>query len=77
LLGVEPDHVPEVDEEIAEELSERDEIAGASGHRVPKNGFDDDETLGEELVSDGINEAAHDQMLEARREEIAEEGDEA
>lgn len=75
LLGVEPESAPEISDKIGEELSERDEIAGASGHRTPKNGFEE-ETLGEELVSDGINEAAHDQMLEARREEIEEEREE-
>ena len=52
--------------------SERDDIPGASGHRMPKNGFDE-EPVGEELVSDGIEEAAHDQMLQARREELEEE----
>ena len=64
---------PEVDEEVEDELSERDEIPGASGHRAPKNGFDEDQNVGEELVSGGIEEAAHDQMVEARREELEEE----
>ena len=72
LIGAEVLHAPEVDE-VEDELSERDDISGASGHRVPKNGFDADENLGEELVCDGIEEAAHDQMLEARREELEEE----
>jgi hypothetical protein len=72
LLGVAGSHAPEVDKEVEEELSERDDIPGASGHRMPKNGFDE-EPVGEELVSDGIEEAAHDQMLQARREELEEE----
>jgi len=73
LIGLTGSHAPEVDEEVEEELSERDEIPGASGHRTPRNGFDDEEQVGEELVVDGIEEAAHDQMLEARREELDEE----
>lgn len=44
------------------------------GRRVPRTG-DDDETVAEHLVSDGVEEATHDQMLEARREEIEREGD--
>jgi len=45
------------------------------GHRVPRSGIDDEEeTVGEHLVSDGREEAAHDQMLEARREELEQEG---
>lgn len=45
------------------------------GHRVPRPGTDEDEeTVGEHLVSDGREEAAHDQMLEARREELEQEG---
>jgi hypothetical protein len=73
LLGVTGAHAPEVDDDVDEELSERDDIPGASGHRMPKNGFEDEEAVGEELVSDGIEEAAHDQMLEARLEEREEE----
>ncbi|MGH8091976.1 MAG: hypothetical protein ACREIF_00685 [Chthoniobacterales bacterium] len=75
LTGLEGAHAPEVDEEVEDEVSERDEVPGASGHRAPKNGFDEDENLGEELVEGGIEEAAHDQMVEARREELDEERD--
>ncbi len=70
LTGVEGSHVPEADSEVAEELTSRDEIPGASGHQTPNNSFDGDENVGEELVTDGIEEAAHDQMVEARREEL-------
>ena len=73
LTGVEGSHVPEVDDTVEDEMSERDDIPGASGHQVPNNGFDDDENVGEELVSGGIEEAAHDQMVEARREELDQE----
>ena len=45
------------------------------GHRVPRPGVDEEEeTLGEQLVSDGNEEASHDQMLEARKEELEQEG---
>ena len=37
---------------------------------IARPAMDDDENLGEQLVSDGIEEAAHDQMLEARKEEL-------
>ena len=72
LIGVEGSHAPEVDDSVDDELSERDDIPGASGHHPPNNGFDED-TVGEELVSGGIQEAAHDQMVEARREELDQE----
>ncbi|MGB8342799.1 MAG: hypothetical protein WCE51_14525 [Chthoniobacterales bacterium] len=73
LIGVEGSHAPEVDDEVDDELSERDDVPGASGHRAPRSGFEEDENVGEELVSGGIEEAAHDQMLEARREELDQE----
>ena len=73
LTGVKASHVPEMDEDADEEQSERDEVVGASGHRAPKSGFDEDENVGEELVSGGLEEAAHDQMVEARREELEQE----
>jgi len=45
------------------------------GHRVPRPGVEEDEeSVGEHLVTDGKEEAAHDQMLEARREELEQEG---
>lgn len=73
LTGVEPPHAPEVDNEVDDELRERDDIPGASGHHVPNTGFEEDINVGEELVSGGIEEAAHDQMVEARREELQQE----
>ncbi len=72
LTGVEGSHAPEVDDSVDGELSERDEIPGASGHHTHNSGFDD-AAVGEELVSGGIEEAAHDQMVEARREELDQE----
>jgi hypothetical protein len=36
--------------------------------------MEDEENVGEHLVEDGIEEAAHDQMVEARKEELAQEG---
>ena len=53
--------------------SERwDPTGGSSGHQVPKTNEDgeDDEgrSVGEQLVDEGVNEAEHDQMLQAARE---------
>ncbi|MBA2436512.1 MAG: hypothetical protein M3480_05370 [Verrucomicrobiota bacterium] len=75
LTGVEGSHAPEIDDSIDQEMSERDDIPGASGHQAP-NDYEGDENLGEELVSGGIDEAAHDQMVEARREELEQEREE-
>ena len=44
---------------------------------MPNNGFEDEGNLGEELVTGGIEEAAHDQMVEARRDELEQERDRA
>ena len=73
LTGVEPAHAAEAADEVTDELIERDEVIGASGHKTENQGFDGDVNVGEELVSGGIEEAAHDQMVEARREELEEE----
>src|SRR6478609_2227609 len=73
LTGTEAAHAPEVADEVDNQLSERDDIPGESGHRSPRNGFEEEDSVGEELVTGGINEAAHDQMLQARREELDQE----
>jgi hypothetical protein len=49
-----------------------DPLPGATGHHVP-NSIEDDEddegrSIGEQLVSGGLNEAEHDQMLQAAKD---------
>ena len=72
LLGTQANTAPEETEENAEVVEEWNVVASSTGHRAPRG--EEDETLGEQLVGDGIEEAAHDQMLEARREEHKQEG---
>jgi len=64
---------PEETEENAEVVDEWNVVASSSGHRAPKVEQDDD-NLGEQLVTDGVEEAVHDQMVEARKEELEQEG---
>ncbi len=72
LLGAFDSTAPEETEENAEVVEEWNVVASSTGHRTPR--IEDDENVGEQLVSDGIEEAAHDQMLEARKDELAQEG---
>lgn len=69
------EHAPEEVENAPDPGSAEHEMVPEShGHRAPRAGVDDDEMLGEQLVSGGVEEAVHDQMLQARREELAQEG---
>ena len=72
LLGTQAGTAPEETEENAEVVEEWNAVASSLGHRAPR--VEDDENLGEQLVTDGIEEAVHDQMLEARKEELDQEG---
>jgi hypothetical protein len=72
LLGSEAHIAPEETEDNAEVVEEWNVVASSVGHRAPR--VEDDENLGEQLVSDGMEEAVHDQMLEARKEELEQEG---
>ncbi len=75
LLGVgAADTAPEENHETVDRVSGWDAVSGSTGARLPRAGVDDDEMLGEQLVSGGLEEAAHDQMLEARKEELSQEG---
>ena len=74
LMGVENNNPPEETEDNAEVTEEWNVVPGTKGHRAPRQIDEEDESLGEHLVSDGREEAAHDQMLEARREELEQEG---
>jgi hypothetical protein len=74
LIGVEHASAPEETEQNAKVTEEWNVVPSSTGHRAPRPGVEEDETLGEQLVTDGLEEAAHDQMLEARREKLEEEG---
>lgn len=75
LLGENQTMPPEEDDKNIKLEYEWEVTPDNRGHRVPRPGVDEEEeTLGEHLVSDGREEAARDQMLEARREEFEQEG---
>jgi hypothetical protein len=75
LMGEENNAPPEETSDNADMTEEWTVVASSKGHRMPRPGTDEEETVGEHLVIDGLEEAAHDQMLEARREEIEQEGE--
>lgn len=74
LLGVEETASPDDIDEESDRVSERNEVPGETGGRAPRTGFEDDESIGEHLIADGLEEATHDRMLQARKEELNQEG---
>jgi len=74
LLGAVLPMPPEETKQNADLAEEWEVVAKNTGHRAPRPGLDEEETLGEQLVTDGLEEAAHDQMLQARKEELEQEG---
>ena len=56
-------------EEMAESFSERDMVPGTLGRHVENTALEDAGNVVEELVIEGMDEAVHDQMLEASRQE--------
>jgi hypothetical protein len=75
LLGELATPPPEEDDVNINREEEWEVTPDNRGRRVPRPGVDEnEETVGEQLVSDGREEAAHDQMLEARKEELEQEG---
>jgi hypothetical protein len=75
LMGAENNDPPEETPDNSKVTEEWEVTPDDRGRRVPRSGIEDeDETVGEQLVSDGREEAAHDQMVEARKEELEQEG---
>jgi len=75
LLGAEHPIPQEETQENADLTEEWPIVALSKGHRTPRPGVDEEEeTVGEHLVAEGVEEATHDQMLEARKEELEQEG---
>src|SRR5437867_11999356 len=75
LMGEENNVPPEETPDNADMTEEWNVIASSKGHRVPRPGTEEEETVGEHLAIEGVEEATHDQMLEARREERQQEGE--
>jgi hypothetical protein len=74
LTGAENNNPPEETPDNADVTEEWNVVASSKGHRAPRPDADEEESVGEHLVSDGLEEAARDQMIEARREELEHEG---
>ena len=75
LMGTENNEPPEETPDNSKVTEEWVITPDDRGRRVPRSGIEDEEaTVGEQLVSDGREEAAHDQMVEARKEELEQEG---
>jgi hypothetical protein len=66
LLGVENFSEAGEEESVAA-LTRWDEDPGTSGHHVPNLEAQDEQTLAEHLVEEGVNEAEHEQMIEGSR----------
>jgi hypothetical protein len=71
LLGAQANTAPEETKENAGVVEEWNVVASSRGRRAPR--VEEDDNLGEQLVTDGIDEAAHDQMIQARKEELEQE----
>ena len=74
LTGLETTAASEDPLKAAAALSERGSIAGETGTRAPRIAPKDEALLDERLVSRGVDEAAHDQMVEAAQEDQTQEG---
>ena len=55
--------------EMTSFVSGADMINSDPGHHVERRGMDDGENLAVELIAEGMDEAIHEQMIAARREE--------
>ncbi len=60
------------DMEMATTVSEHDMIVSSLGHHVENMGVEDQDSMAEELIAEGMDEAVHEQMLASRREEAQE-----
>ncbi|HSI12514.1 MAG TPA: hypothetical protein VK961_10740 [Chthoniobacter sp.] len=54
-------------------ISEHDMVVSSMGHHVENMGLDDQDSMVEELIAEGMDEAVHEQMLAARKEDAEEE----
>ena len=70
---VDRDDEGQVEKELLFEPGSGD-VLGGREHQARNFGFDDETTVGEELIREGLDEALHDEMLEARKRDIRDGG---
>lgn len=66
-----PDDEEQREEDLPFEPGSGD-ILGGQGHQARNFGASDETTVGEELIQEGLDEALHDEMLEASKIDIHE-----
>ena len=73
MLGATDADAANDDEGAIADLTDEDGVAGESGTMVSTTNNSvaggDEQTIGEELVNEGIGEADHDRMIESRKQE--------
>lgn len=74
LTGTQPSGSSEDSGEFADSLSERGSVPGESGRKIPRVAPKDESLLDEHLANRGVEEAAHDQMVEAAKSNQKQEG---
>jgi hypothetical protein len=74
LTGTQSSGSPDDQAEIAASLSERDSLPGESGRETPRVTPKDEALIDERLASRGVEEAAHDQMVEATKSDQKQQG---
>jgi hypothetical protein len=67
LTGDDENGNPQAEEEPIAGLTSWDEEPGTSGHASHLNDIADEQTLSQQLVEQGVNEAEHEQMVEGAR----------
>jgi len=61
------------DMDMTSAISEHDMVVSSMGHHVENVGLDDQDSMVEELIAEGMDEAVHEQMLASRNEDKEEE----
>ena len=77
--GREMMQAPEPDDEEMQETAlpfepGSGEVLGGRRRQAANFGSDDENTIGEELIREGLDEALHDEMLEARKKDVRDGG---
>ena len=62
------------DNEMTGAITETNSVAPTLGRHIHEMDTDGGDSLGEELITEGLEEASHDRMLESRRKDVEDEG---